>query len=116
MRDLVFSLVLILATVGFIALIRLVTGGIKSPCSRPTGVLKVYFDENCECLEYTLGRILNSTALTSLNLRVTVVDKINTEESRKWLTELQRKLARDFEIETEGDRDGTADSDDKRNG
>lgn len=110
MRDIVFTFVIILATVGLIALIRFVTKGMKTRCRRPSGELRIFFDENCECLEYTLGRILNSSALDSLELRVIVVDTVNTDDSRKWLYELRRKLSYDFETETEDDRNGIADS------
>ena len=110
MRDIVFTFVIILATVGLIALIRLATKGLKDQCRRPKAELRIFFDENCECLEYTLGMMLNSSALESLNLRVVIVDTVNTDDSRKWLCELRRKLGYDFDTETEDDRNGIADS------
>lgn len=112
MRDIVFTFVLILATVGLIALVRLATKGMKAACHRPNAELRIVFDENCECLEYTLSRILNSAVLDSLNLRVVVVDSINTRESLRWLGELRRKLDYNFDIETEEDRNGIADIND----
>ena len=100
MRELLFTVVLILATAGFIALIRLVTKGMTGTCSRPCVELRIIFDEHCECLEYTLGRIYKSPALSATDLQVIVVDKINTEESVEWLSELRKKLKADFEIES----------------
>lgn len=112
MRDIVFTFVLILATVGLIALVRIATKGMRDICKRPKAELRIVFDENCECLEYTLGRVIHSSVLDSLDLRVVVIDSINTCESSRWLGGLRRKLGYDFDIETEVDRDGIADSND----
>ena len=100
MREVLFTVGLILATAGFIALIRFVTRGMIGSCSRPSAELRIVFDEHCECLEYTLGRICKCPALSGVDLKVIVVDTVNTEASAEWLSELRKKLKMEFEIES----------------
>ncbi len=107
MRDIIFSAILIAATVGLIYLIRLLSSDIGSECVRPRADMRIYFDRSCECLEYTLSRLYVCSALRELDLHVTVVDCIATPESRQWLLTLRTKLKRDFEIVTEEKSDGT---------
>lgn len=117
MKDIVFTVVLIAATIGLIYLIRLLSADFRRVCQRPRADFKVYFDENCECLEYYLDRVFSCLELRDFDLRVTVVDRVGTLESRQWLGALRAKLKRDFYIITEDDSDGSAkDSDDKRDG
>ena len=117
MKNIVFAFILIAATVALIWLIRLLTSGLNSPCSRPRVALMIYFDKNCECLEYNLDRIYSSPALRDVELQVTVVDCVATEESSQWLKALGAKLKKDFDIITEDESDGAAEyCYDQRNG
>lgn len=106
MRDILFTAAILFATAALIILLRAFTKNIGSACKRPHAELTVYFDENCECLEYTLGKLIRSSELRGLELSLSIVDTLNTEESRRWLTELRKKLGADFEILTEGERNG----------
>lgn len=111
MPDIIFTAALILFTALLIALCRFAAGFIGTPCHRPSAELRLYFDENCECIEYTLGKIAKSRALSDYDLKIVIVDRICTEESRMWLSELKRKLRLDIIIETEADRDIKPESD-----
>ncbi len=106
MTDLLIASVLIAATVGLICMIRLFVSGKKSACSRPSAELVIYFDENCGCLEYILGRIYSCSALNDLDLKVIVFDAVGTEESAEWLEALKRKIKQDFTVILEEERDG----------
>lgn len=117
MKDIIIALILIAVTVGLIWLIRLLTADLRGVCSRPRVELKIFFDKNCECLEYVLGRMYSSAALRDTELKVTVVDCVATDESRKWLSALRVKLKRDFVITAEDESGGTAEyCNDKGNG
>ena len=117
MKDIIIALILVAATIGLIYMIRLLTADFQSVCKRPRVELRIYFDQNCECLEYNLDRIFSCSALREVDLRVTVVDCVATDESCQWLKALRSKLKKDFEITLEDERDGTAEHcDDKRNG
>lgn len=108
MRDIILALILIAATIGLIWIIRLLSAGFRTACSRPRVELRVFFDQNCECLEYNLDRMYSSAALRETDLRVVIVDCVATKESRQWLNALSMKLKKDFEIVTEDESDGTA--------
>ena len=108
MRDIVFSMILIAATIVLIYIIRLLTSGLRSECRRPRVELKFFFDQNCECIEYNLDRIYSSSLLREVDLQVTVVDCVGTDESSRWLRALRTKLKKDFEIVMEDQSDGTA--------
>ena len=108
MRDFIFALILIAATIGLIYLIKLLSGSFGGTCSRPRVDIRIFFDKNCECLEYNLDRIYSCTALREVDLTVTVVDCVATEESRQWLRALSVKLKKDFKIVTEDESGGTA--------
>lgn len=101
MKDLVITLALIAATVAVICLIRLLTLSFREVCRRPRAALRLYFDSDCECIEYILGRIYSSSAMKELELSVTVIDCVATEDSRRWLYELRKKIGKDFLIITE---------------
>lgn len=105
MPDLIFILILTASTAVLIALIRLAVGLLKRPCEKPEAELRVFFDDGCECVEYTLSRFVKSPALRDFRLHLTVVDRIGTLESEAWLNELKRKLGFDFIIETEANTD-----------
>lgn len=117
MRDIIFAFILIAATIGLIWLIRIMSADFRGSCRRPRVELRVFFDQNCECLEYSLDRIYSSVALRETDLRVVIVDCVATEESRQWLKALSVKLKKDFEIIAEDESGGTAEyCDDKGNG
>lgn len=117
MRDIIIALILIAATISLIWVIRLLSADFHKECSRPHAELRIYFDQNCECLEYSLGRMYSSSALRETDLRVVIVDCVATKESRQWLGALKAKLKKDFEIVTEDESDGTAEHcNDKGNG
>lgn len=98
MRDLIISLILVASTIALICIIRLLTDFLRPAAPRTRVDISVYFDESEGCLEYSLGKIYTSPCFRDADLRVTVVDCINTEESRRWLETLRVKLRRDFEI------------------
>ncbi len=106
MRDIIFSVILIAATIGLIYIIRLLSADFQNVCERPRADMRIYFDRSCECLEYMLGRIYSCSSLSDLNLRITIVDCIGTSESRQWLLALRTKLRRDFDIVLEEECDG----------
>lgn len=117
MRDLTIAFILIFATVGLIILIRLLTPVFRNSCRGPRVELKVFFDKNCECLEYSLARIYSCPALRDSELSVTVADCIGTEESALWLETLRKKLKKDFIIVTEEESGGESEyRDHKRDG
>ena len=101
MNNLIFVFAIIAATVGLIYLIRLFSAGLQGGCRRPRAELRISYGSDCECLEYYLGRIFRCPELRDTDLSVTVVDLINTGESRKWLEALRSKLKWDFEVITE---------------
>lgn len=102
MKEILFTLILLAATVAMIALIRLIIGIQKPRCPGPKAELRIIYDENSECLEYTLGRILDSSALENMDLKIIIVDTIDTCESARWLAELRHKLGAEFIIESGG--------------
>lgn len=106
MRDIITASVLIAATVGLICLIRLLSSGLGSVCKGPRVDLIIYFDINCECLEYDLAKIYSCAALKGAQLSVSVIDCVGTPESARWLEALRKKLKKDFDIITEEKSDG----------
>lgn len=98
MHNLIITLILIAATIALICVIRLLTALFRTVPMRQRVDLTVYFDDSSGCLEYLLGKMYSSNCFRGADLWVTVVDCIDTEESRKWLKSLRVKLRRDFEI------------------
>ena len=116
MRDIIIAIVLIAVTVGLIYIIRLLSASFQSLCNRPRAELSLYFDQDCECLEYTLGRLFSSAAFREVDIKLTIIDCVGTPESRQWLEALRTKLKWDFEIIGEVGQNGAPKcSDNKRN-
>ena len=105
-KDIIIALALIAVTAALIGIIRLFISAVKIPCKTPKAELRIYYDSDCECLEYTLERIYSCGELGQLDLRVLVVDRIGTEYSREWLKALRRKIKRDFKIVLEDESGG----------
>lgn len=101
MKEIIYSAVLIAFTAALIGIIRIITGRMGKECGKPEGYLRLYYDDGCGCLEYILWKILRSDILRHADIRIEVCDRVNTEDSRKWLMELQKKLGYGFDIETE---------------
>lgn len=99
MRNLIITLVLLTSTIALICLIRLLTVLFRPRLKRPRVELRVFFDDSGGCLEYLLGRMFSAGCFRDTDLRVTVIDCVNTEESRQWLSALRVKLRREFNIE-----------------
>lgn len=99
MRNLIITLILLTSTIALICLIRLLTALFRQQPRRQRVELRVYFDDTSGCLEYLLGKMFSSGCFRDTDLRVTVIDCVDTEESRQWLSALRVKLRRDFDIE-----------------
>lgn len=106
MRNLVITLILLASTILLICLIRLLTAVFKPRPSRPRVELRIFFDDAGGCLEYLLGQMFSAGCFRNTDLRVTVIDCVNTEDSRQWLSALRVKLRRDFDIVTLDGMDG----------
>ncbi len=103
MTDIIAVIILAASTAALIGLIRLIIGSAAHGCKKPEASLRIYYDERCECLEYILGQILRSRAVSELDLRLTVVDTVNTPESEEYLIALRRRLNADFTVESGGE-------------
>ena len=114
MRDFIFTLVIIAATALLIYVIRFLTRGQRTRCVRPRAKLILYYETDCECIEYDIEKVLSSPAMTGFELSLRVVDVINTPESRAWLEELRKKTGVDFEIVEAEDNGKRKYRDDKR--
>lgn len=99
MRNLIITLILLTSTIALICLIRLMTALFRPQSKRPRVELRVFFDDTGGCLEYLLGRMFSAGCFRDADLQVTVIDCVNTDESRRWLDALRVKLRRDFNIE-----------------
>ncbi len=118
MRDIIITAAVLAAMALLIYSLKLLTAGAnKGRCARPKAEFILFYEADCECIEYDLSRVFSSPALGGFELTVKIVDKINTDDSRRWLEALKEKTKRDFEIITEEERHGTANqSYDKRDG
>lgn len=65
----------------------------------PEAEIRIYFESDYECFEWLIQRMIQCDAVRSCKARLVVVDLICTEESEKWLSNLQRKLCGAFDIE-----------------
>ncbi len=111
MTDIIFTLAVLFFTAAMIAAVRLFTQKRLPACPRPRARVTVWYGPGGECLEYGIGRIYESRAFADYDLEVEVVDTVATEESRRWLLELQRKLKREFIISEDKCERGAWDDD-----
>ena len=112
MTDVIITLSVLFFTAALICIIRLLTANKYRGCRGPRAKITVYYDVGCECLEYTLGRIIRDPAFGGFNTEIKVVDKIGTSQSRAWLEQLRKKLKTDFEIISEDKSDRAGDGND----
>ncbi len=66
---------------------------------RPQAEIRIYYESECECFEWLVERMKESKAVRDCKARLIVVDSVRTEESRKWLLSLQKKMNGAFDIE-----------------
>ncbi|MCD7824277.1 MAG: hypothetical protein LUG86_09750 [Oscillospiraceae bacterium] len=71
----------------------------KETTFKPQAEIRIYYESDCECFEWLVERMKESKAVRDSKARLIVVDTVRTEESRKWLMSLQKKMNGAFEIE-----------------
>ncbi|MCD8106947.1 MAG: hypothetical protein LUE20_03155 [Oscillospiraceae bacterium] len=71
----------------------------KKEVLKPQAEIRIYYEQDSECFEWLLSKLKESRAVRDSKARLIVVDSVRTEESRKWLESLQKKLNGAFEIE-----------------
>ncbi len=71
----------------------------KETTLKPQAEIRIYFESDCECFEWLVERMKESKAVRDCKARLIVVDSVRTEESRKWLESLQKKMENAFDIE-----------------
>ncbi len=103
MTDLIFTCAVIFSALLLIGIVRILSASVNSRTNGkgPKAELRIICDEDAGCLEYILGRIIGSKELSELDLKIVLLDRICTDESREWLLALKRKTGADFEIESE---------------
>ncbi|MCC8196206.1 MAG: hypothetical protein LUG23_09220 [Oscillospiraceae bacterium] len=71
----------------------------KETTMKPQAEIRIYFESDCECFEWLVEKLKESGAVRDCKARLIVVDSVKTDESRKWLESLQKKMGNAFEIE-----------------
>lgn len=97
-KELVISLAVIFGTIAVTFLIGLIAKRFVKPTNALRAELKIYFDRDNECFEAAIERLMKTQAIRELRADVIVVDTEKSEESRKWLASLQKKLGYSFYI------------------
>ena len=97
MKELILTFLLLVITLGLIALTKYFIEGRKKEKTYPMLDITLYYDGDAG-FEPLFARIIRSKTFCSLNVNLYVVDLVSDEQSRKWLEALSRKTDTCFVI------------------
>lgn len=100
--ELAASVILVLVTLAAVLVISWATKRAKRMDDKPKCRILIYYQPGCECFEFWLERLINSSVIRGFDGSITVVDCVGSPESERWLNALRSKLDYCFEIQSQG--------------
>lgn len=97
MHDIILTFLIIFITLGLIILVRRLAKSYKPDTHRPRAYITVYYN-NEPCFELKFQKLLSSRLFNEFDVKIRVIDLVNTDDSTKWLKSLSRKTDVYFDI------------------
>lgn len=97
LNELILTCAIILITLGIIFAVKIYLHGKSYISVRPKASLTVQYGSD-PCFEIKFQRLISSRLLRDFDVSISVIDTLNTDESRLWLESLSKKTDTQFDI------------------
>ncbi len=97
MTGYVLTFLIIFITLGIICAVRQLTRNRTSAQSRPRAYITLCYNDD-PCFELRFQRLVTSSLFTQFEVKLRILNFVNTDDSTKWLKSLSKKTDVYFDI------------------
>ncbi len=97
MNELILTCAIILITLGIIFAVKIFLHNNRYINIRPKADITIEYGGD-PCFEIKFQRLISSRFFRDFDVEISVIDTINTDESRLWLESLSKKTGMQFDI------------------